>query len=173
MAGGGELLIQRLEAVNDWLGRTVSWLGLGMVLVTFLVVLLRKAFDLGWIGLQESVTYMHALLFMLGAAYTLRHDGHVRVDILYHRFDVRGKAAVDLFGALLLLIPSAIYIGFASWDYVGAAWAVREGSREAGGLPWLYLLKTLLLIMPATLLLQGAVMVLRALTQLLRGDAHE
>jgi TRAP-type mannitol/chloroaromatic compound transport system permease small subunit len=163
--------IDRMDRVNEWLGRAVSWLALAMVLVTFLVVVLRKGFDSGSIALQETVTFMHAALFMLGAAYTLRHDGHVRVDIFYQRFGLRGQALVELLGGLLLLLPTAIYIGYSSWDYVAASWSVHEGSREAGGLPGVYLLKTLLLLMPATLVLQGLVLMLRAGTRLLRSDA--
>ena len=137
--------IAALEALNDWVGRAVAWLTLGMVLVTFVVVLLRYAFDLGWIAMQESVTYMHGLVFMLGAAYTLRHNGHVRVDIFYRKFGVRGRRWVDLLGTLLLLIPTCLFIAWMSWHYVSVSWEVHEGSREAGGLPGVFLLKTLLL----------------------------
>lgn len=147
--------VSRLDAFSDWTGRAVSWLTLGMVLVTFLVVVLRYAFDLGWIAVQESVSYMHGLVFMLGAAYTLRHDGHVRVDIFYGKFSDRGRRLVDLFGALLLLVPTCAFIAWTSWGYVGSSWAVYEGSPEAGGLPGLFLLKSLLLIMPVLMLLQA------------------
>jgi TRAP-type mannitol/chloroaromatic compound transport system permease small subunit len=97
----------RIDAVIRHIGEWVAWLSLAMVLVTFAVVLLRYAFDIGSIALQESVTYMHAVLFMLGIAYTLGRNGHVRVDIFYERLSRRGRARVDLIGTLLLLIPSA------------------------------------------------------------------
>lgn len=151
-----------LDLVNAWVGRVIAWLALAMVLVTFLVVVLRYGFDEGSIALQESVTYMHAMLFMLGAAFTLQQNGHVRVDIFYQRFGPRGRAWVDLLGTLALLIPVCLYILTASWDYVAESWAVREGSREAGGLPYVYWLKTLLVVMPLLLLLQGVVWVLRS-----------
>jgi TRAP-type mannitol/chloroaromatic compound transport system permease small subunit len=151
------------EGLNERLGRLVSWLSLLMVVVTFTVVLLRYAFDLGWIWLQESVTFMHAALFLVGAAYTLKHQGHVRVDIFYHRFSPRLKAWVDLFGTLLLLLPVCLFIFFISWDYVAQSWALHEGSREAGGLNGVYLLKTLILVMAGMLLLQGLAMVVRNL----------
>lgn len=150
-----------LELVNGWVGRVIAWLALAMVLVTFLVVVLRYGFDSGSIALQESVTYMHATLFMLGAAYTLQRDGHVRVDIFYRRFSRRGRAWVDLLGTLVLLIPVAAFILASSWGYVAESWAVHEGSREAGGLPYVYLLKTLMVVMPLLLLLQGVIWVLR------------
>lgn len=150
-----------LEGVNQRLGRLVGWLALLMVLATFLVVVLRYAFDTGAIALQESVTYMHGTLFMLGIAYTLGQDGHVRVDIFYQGFSRRGRAWVDLVGTLALLVPVALFLLLASFDYVAESWAVHEGSREAGGLPGVWLLKTLLLVMPVLVLFQGAVWVIR------------
>ena len=126
-----------------------------MVLVTFLVVTLRYAFDLGWIAMQESVVYMHAIVFMLGAAYTLKHQGHVRVDIFYQRFSPKTQAWVDLLGTLFLLFPVSIFIIWMGWEYVADSWSVMEGSREAGGLPGVFLLKSLIIAMPALMLLQG------------------
>jgi len=160
------------EGINERLGRFVSWLSLLMVLVTFTVVLLRYAFDLGWIWLQESVTFMHAALFLVGAAYTLKHRGHVRVDIFYHRFSPRLQAWVDLFGTLLLLLPVCLFIFFVSWDYVAQSWVLHEGSREAGGLDGVYLLKTLILVMAGMLVLQGLAMVVRNLL-ILQGHPPE
>jgi TRAP-type mannitol/chloroaromatic compound transport system permease small subunit len=132
-----------------------------MVLVTFTVVLLRYAFDLGWIWLQESVTFMHAALFLVGAAYTLKHQAHVRVDIFFHRFSPRLRAWIDLLGSLLLLLPVCLFIFVISWDYVLQSWALQEGSREAGGLDGVYLLKSLILVMAGLLLLQGLAIVIR------------
>jgi TRAP-type mannitol/chloroaromatic compound transport system permease small subunit len=157
-------LLRVADAVDAFvrrLGEAISWLSLSMVLVTFLVVVLRYVFDQGSIALQESVTYMHASLFMLAIAYTLGRDGHVRVDIFYQRLSRRGRAWVDLLGTLLLLIPVCLLILWLGWDYVAESWHVREGSREAGGLPGVYLLKTLILLMPALLLLQGLAWALR------------
>lgn len=105
--------------------------------------------------MQESVAFMHAGLFMLGIAYTLGSDGHVRVDILYQRLSRRGRAWVDLLGTLLLLVPVCLLILWLGWDYVLQSWRLKEGSREAGGLGGVYLLKSLILIMPSLLLLQG------------------
>ena len=161
-----ERLALLFEAINEWLGRLVSWLSLWMVLITFSVVVLRYAFDLGWIWLQESVTFMHAALFLVGAAYTLKHQGHVRVDIFYRRFSSRTKAWVDLLGSLFLLLPVCIFIFTVSWDYVAQSWALHEGSREAGGLDGVYLLKALILAMAGLLVLQGLAMSIRALLQL-------
>lgn len=161
-------LINGIEAINEFTGRLVSWLSLFMVLTTFAVVILRYVFDTGWIAMQESITYMHALLFLIGAAYTLKHQGHVRVDIFFGKFSARGKAWVDLFGTLFLLMPVCLFILFASWDYVTASWSMLESSQEAGGLGGVYLLKSMILVMAALLLLQGMAMILRSLIMIRR-----
>ena len=160
-------LANALDGLSERVGRAVAWLTLGMVLVTFAVVILRYAFDLGWIAMQESATYMHGLVFMLGAAYTLKHNGHVRVDIFYRKLGPRGRCLVDLLGALLLLIPTCLFIAWVGWDYVLSSWEVLEGSREAGGLPAVFLLKSLILVMPLLLLLQAVAGALRDLLCLL------
>jgi TRAP-type mannitol/chloroaromatic compound transport system permease small subunit len=156
-----------IDQLSEWTGRAIAWLTLGMVLVTFAVVLLRYLFNTGWIAMQESITYMHALVFMLGAAYTLRHDGHVRVDIFSQKLGPRGRAWVDLLGTLLLLMPVTLFIAWISWEYVAASWALKEGSRETGGLPWVYLLKSAIPLMAGLLLLQGVSLALRSLLVLL------
>ena len=160
-----------IDQLSDWTGRLIAWLTLGMVIVTFTVVVLRYLFDWGSIALQESITYMHAMVFMLGAAYTLRHVGHVRVDIFYRRFGAKGRAWVDLLGVLFLLIPVTLFIAYVSWDYVASSWDLREGSREAGGLPGVYLLKSVIPLMALLLLLQGVAMGLRALAILRAGKS--
>ncbi|MFO7603813.1 MAG: TRAP transporter small permease subunit [Gammaproteobacteria bacterium] len=161
--------IRLLESLSEYSGRLFAWLTLFMVLLTFLVVVLRYAFNLGWIGMQEAITYLHAITFMMGAAYTLKHDGHVRVDIFYRRWGNRGRARVDFFGGLLLLMPVCLFIAGSSWSYVLTSWSYLEGSPESGGLPWIYLLKTCMLLMPALLILQGLAQILSAWRRL-RGD---
>jgi TRAP-type mannitol/chloroaromatic compound transport system permease small subunit len=130
---------QRLARISEQTGRAIAWLMLPMVAVTFLIVLLRYAFDLGWIWMQEGVTWMHAASFMLAAAYTLSHDEHVRVDIFYRKMDSRGRALVDIAGTLLLLLPMTVFLLIESFDYVLVSWSIHEGSREAGGLPYPFL----------------------------------
>lgn len=152
-----------LDAFAERTGRIVSWLTLAMVLVTLLVVILRYLFDIGSIALQESVTYMHAAVFMLAAAYTLKHDGHVRVDIFYQQRSPRVRAWIDLLGTLLFLVPVCLYVIIVSVDYVGLSWSIREGSREAGGLDGVFLLKTVIPVMAGLLLLQGCSNMLRSL----------
>jgi TRAP-type mannitol/chloroaromatic compound transport system permease small subunit len=133
----------------------VAWLTLLMVLTTFMIVILRYAFSTGWIALQESVIYMYALIFLLGIPYTLKQDGHVRVDIFYCQMTERHQAWVNLLGTCLLLLPMTGFIAWISWDYVSASWVLKESSGEAGGLPGVYLLKSTILIMAVLLFLQG------------------
>lgn len=159
-------LIVTLDAISEWTGRAIAWLTYGMMLLIVLVVVLRYGLGLSHVALNEGVTYLHALVFMLGAAYTLRHDDHVRVDVFYRRLGPRGQAWVNLLGTLLLLWPTAGIILGLSIDYVLASWSLMEGSREPGGLPLVYLLKSLLLIMPSLLILQGLADVMRAIATL-------
>jgi TRAP-type mannitol/chloroaromatic compound transport system permease small subunit len=161
-----------IDRLSDLTGRATAWLTLVMTLVTFVVVVLRYAFDAGYIWIQESVTWMHALVFMLGAAYALRYEEHVRVDIFYRRMTPRGRAWVDAAGVILFLFPLCAYIAFESWDFVKASWAIREASRESGGLPYPFvpLLKSVLLVMPVLLALQGLSLLVRSVGILRRRD---
>ena len=155
-------VIDKLEQTSELSGRFIAWLTLFIVLVTFIVVVLRYAFDIGSIALQESISYMHAFVFMFGAAYTLKHNGHVRVDIFYRKMSIAKKAWVDLLGTLLLLFPVCLFILISSWDYVLTSWSQLEESGEAGGLAYVYILKTSLLIMPILLMLQGTALSLKS-----------
>ena len=152
-----------LDAIAEQTGRIVSWLTLAMVFVTVTVVILRYLFDIGSIALQESITYLHAIVFMLGAAYTLKHDGHVRVDIFYQQRNARARAWINLVGTVLLLMPVCVFILVSSLDYVGNSWSIHEGSREAGGLDGVFLLKTVIPLMAILLILQGFSTALRSL----------
>ena len=161
-----------LERINVWIGRIVAWLTIVMVIVTFVIVVMRYLFDSGWIWLQESVTWMHAAVFLLAAAYTLAREEHVRVDIFYRRMTPRGRACVDAAGTLLLLIPFTIFIVIESSGYVALSWQIRESSAEAGGLvyPFPSLLKSMIPFMAVMLLIQGIVLLIRAI-QTIRSDA--
>jgi len=164
-------LAAALETVSVAVGRSVALLTVLMVLVTALVVLLRYLFGLGWIWLQESITWMHAAVFMLAAAYTLAREEHVRVDVFYREMSPRARAWVDLVGTLVLLLPVCAFLLWSSWGYVASAWGMSEGSRESGGLPALYLLKSVLVAMPVLLGLQGVALAARSAAVLLRGDS--
>jgi len=159
-----------IEQLIDFSGRAVSWLTLLMVIITFTVVVLRYVFDIGWIALQESITYLHAMVFLVGTAYTMQHEAHVRVDIFYSRFSQRTRAWIDLCGALFLLLPFMFFLCWVSWEYVTSSWGVMESSREAGGLPGVYLLKSLMLMMAGLLTLQAAHQIIRALQKIMGDD---
>jgi TRAP-type mannitol/chloroaromatic compound transport system permease small subunit len=144
------------------IGRAAAWCCLYVVLAEFAVVVLRYAFGLGSIRLQESVLYAHAALFMLAAAWTLQAGGHVRVDIFYAQAKPRTRAIVDLVGTIVFLFPVVIAIAALSLPYVARSWAVLEHSREASGLPFVYLLKTLIPLFALLLSLQGIAQAIRA-----------
>jgi TRAP-type mannitol/chloroaromatic compound transport system permease small subunit len=141
-----------------------------MVLVAVLVVVLRYAFNQGAIALQETVLYLHALTFMLGIPFALKHNAHVRVDLFYSRMTPRLRAAVDLLGHLLFLIPVSVAIIVFSHTYVLNAWRILERSPEVGGLPAVFLLKSLIPLMAALLLLQGVAEIARCALTLRRHD---
>lgn len=158
--------LSAIESVVERIGRGVAWLTLTMVLVMLLIVILRYLFNEGSIKLQESVVYFHSLVFLLGAAFTLKHDGHVRVDIFYRGMSERRRALVDALGVTLLLIPTCLFILIVSLPYVQESWRLLEGSREPGGLPGVFLLKTLIPVAMGLLILQGLVLLLRSVRRL-------
>lgn len=158
-----------VDQVNYRIGRVVAWLALTMVLVQFAVVIMRYVFGTGQIWVQEAIIYQHALLFMLGASYTLLRDGHVRVDIFYARASERTKAWVNLGGSALLLIPMMLLILQVGWPYVARSWAVFEGSRETSGIPAIFLLKTVIVVFAVMLLLQALSTIVRCVVILAGG----
>ncbi|MGD2140157.1 MAG: TRAP transporter small permease subunit [Burkholderiales bacterium] len=152
-----------IDATNDWIGRSLAWLTLAMVLVTFAVVLMRYIFGLGSTILQESIVYMHATVFMACAGFALVHNGHVRCDVFYGPASPRIKAIIDIFGTLLFLIPMCVLIGWVAWPYAAASWAVLEGSPEGRmGIPAVFLLKTLIVVFAGLLALQAVSLVLQS-----------
>lgn len=161
-----------LDRMATATGRMIAWLTLIMVMVTFLVVIMRYVFDAGFIWLQEAITWMHAAVFMLGAAYTLEQDQHVRVDVFYRSLSEGRRALVDIAGVLLLLLPLMAFFLWQAWDYVETSWRIRESSREAGGLPypWTPLLKSCLLAMPLLVALQAVSMLIRSVLVLRSGS---
>ena len=132
-----------------------------MAALTCIIVLLRYGLGVGSVALQEAVTYMHGAVFMLGAACALKEGGHVRVDILYRRFSPRGRAWVDSAGAVVFLIPFCVFLAGISWEFVRESWAVREGSADPGGIHAVFLLKSLILLLALSLLLQAIAELLR------------
>jgi len=161
-----ERLADGLDVINRTVGRTVRWLALIMVLVQFAIVLLRYVFGFSSIAMNESVLYMHASLFMLGAGYTLLVDDHVRVDIFQAKAGDLGKAWIDAFGHVVLLIPSMLVLLYWSFPSVRNAWAIYEGAISVGGIPAVFLLKTLIPAFCILLMIQSLACLLRNLLRL-------
>ncbi|SDD36871.1 TRAP-type mannitol/chloroaromatic compound transport system, small permease component [Paracoccus isoporae] len=159
-------LADGLDAINRITGQTVRWLALLLLAVQFAIVLLRYVFGIGAIWADEAVLYTHASLFMLASGYTLLIDRHVRVDIFYASWPPRGKALLDLAGHCLLLLPSLAVIAWWSWPAIRASWAIREGAISVGGLPFSYLLKSLIPAFCALMAVQGIALILRDLARL-------
>ena len=134
--------ISNINKINIYIGETISWLTLFMVLVTVLVVVLRYGFSIGFIWMQESVRFMYAGVFLLCAGFTLQKDKHVRVDVLYLNMSERKRAIVDLLGSLFLLLPVCFVIFYYSWSYVINSWVQMEGSIEERGLHLVFIMKT-------------------------------
>jgi TRAP-type mannitol/chloroaromatic compound transport system permease small subunit len=174
-ASAGRGLIRRAESAGRGFGEGIAWLALIMVLVQFAIVLLRYVFSINSVAVQESVTYMHAAIFMLAAGYTLLEDGHVRVDIFYRGMGPRAQALVNLAGAFLFLLPFAALILWWSLPYVEASWTTLEGSPQPGGLPLVFLLKTIIPAFGVLMILHGGLMAARAAFALtgLTGEAHD
>ena len=154
-------VVSLIDRLTEIIGRCAAWCSVLMVLVTFYIVISRYVFNVGSIAVQESVIYLNALLFMLTAGFTLKHDGHVRVDIFYGPASPRYKAWANMLGGLFLLLPVAGFILWVSWDYVMSAWRIRETSPEAGGIPYVYLLKALIVVMTILIILQGLAEIMR------------
>jgi len=152
-----------IDRFSDATGKLVAWLTLAMVIVTFVIVVMRYVFDAGLIWLQESVIWMHATIFMLGAAYTLMHDEHVRVDVFYRGMSERNRAWVDALGVMIFLLPLCGFLALKSFDFAATSWSIHEASRESGGLPYpvLPMVKSVLVIMPVAVGLQGVSLLLR------------
>lgn len=157
-----ETLADRIDAANDRIGRALSWLTLALVVITSLVALLRYVLASGWVWMQDAYLWVNGAMFMLGAAYTLLHDKHVRVDFVYVSRGARFRAAVNLIGSIVFLLPSVAAVAWLSWPYVAGSWARLEGSLEAGGLPAVYLLKSVLLLFCALLAAQGLSLAIRS-----------
>jgi TRAP-type mannitol/chloroaromatic compound transport system permease small subunit len=162
-----------IDAFTEATGRALAWCIPVMMLVTAAVVVMRYGFGQGLTAMQESVSYLHGSVFMLGAAYALKHGAHVRVDIFYQRFSPRQRAWIDSLGTLIFLLPLCGLILLSSWDFSAKAWEIREASVEPGGIPAVFLLKSLIPLMAINLALQGLAELLRNALVLIEGDGAE
>jgi TRAP-type mannitol/chloroaromatic compound transport system permease small subunit len=159
---GPRSIADGIDRVIAAVGRAAAWLAVLVVMVQFAVVVLRYLLGIGSIWLSEAVIYGHAAMFMLAAAWTLQENGHVRVDVFYADASPRAKALVDLCGALALLLPFVAVIAWYALPYVLRSWTILERSREVSGLPFVYLLKSLIPLFALLLGLQGVSQAIRA-----------
>ena len=169
-------IAHRIDQTNEWIGRAVYWLTLVMVGVGAYNALVRYLDRFTGLGLSSNTYielqwYMYSLIFLLGAAYTLKHDAHVRVDVLLVRLTPRGRAWVNLAGTLLFLLPFCFFVIRMSWPTVYNSWAVWEVSPDPGGLPR-YPIKTVIPIAFALLFLQGISLAIKQIA-FLRDPAAE
>lgn len=156
-------VVAAIDQFTEHTGRLISWLTLLLVFVVCTVVVLRYLLNIGSIAMQESAMYLHSMVFLGASAYTLKHNGHVRVDVFYRTMSPGKQALVNSLGTVFLLIPVCLFIGVMSWDYIARSWYILEQSQDPGGLPFIYLLKSLLLVMVVTLVLQGVAELMRSL----------
>ncbi len=155
-------LIRYIDRFTELVGHILSWLCLGTMLATVLVVLMRYLFQAGnMAAYQETITYLHATVFMLALGWTFKRNGHVRVDVFYRNYSLRTKAWINSLGILVFLLPFCAFLFFASLDFVALSWSISETSNESGGLPIVYLLKSLIPLMCVFLALQATAELLR------------
>ncbi|BBO75432.1 C4-dicarboxylate ABC transporter [Desulfosarcina widdelii] len=162
-----------IDSTNEAVGRIVSWVSLLLVLVVFVDVVMRYLFKTSFVFTQELEWHLFAFIFLIGAGYTLLHDGHVRVDIIYQRLSIKGRAWVNLIGVILFLIPGCWLVIATSWKFVGNSFSMLEGSPDPGGIPYRFIVKGTMTVGYALLLLQGLSMGLHALLQVLGVETGE
>ncbi|MBW1865534.1 MAG: TRAP transporter small permease subunit [Deltaproteobacteria bacterium] len=156
-----------IDVLNEWVGRGVAWVTLGLVLVIFVDVVMRYMFRTSYVFTQELEWHLFVFIFLIGAGYTLLHDGHVRVDVLYQRLGTKGKAWINLVGVLLFLFPGCIMIIVTSFKFVYTSWAIMEGSPDPGGVPFRFIVKGTIPVGFGLLLLQGTSLGIHSLLQIL------
>lgn len=161
------LLMSRfIDRLTDRLGNLVAWLTFFMVLTGVVIVVQRYMFDIGFMWLQESMQYMHSLVFLVGASYALKHDAHVRLDVFYAKLSQERQALIDLLGCTLCIFPLCILTLVSSYDYVIHSWEDFEGSAYAGGLPAVFLLKSFIWVFAILLIFQSLSKVVQAVAVL-------
>jgi TRAP-type mannitol/chloroaromatic compound transport system permease small subunit len=148
-------LARRIDAFQERFGQAVSWLMFGMVVVVFGDVLFRYLLNRSSVFVQELEWHLFGLVYLLAAGYTMLHDEHVRIDILYSKWSPRRKAAMDFILLFVMFLPSALMIIITTWPFVRNSFTVNEGSPDPGGIPFRWAYKSVIIIGFAFLILQG------------------
>ncbi|MCZ4353824.1 TRAP transporter small permease subunit [Roseovarius aestuarii] len=154
-----------IDRINTAIAQVVRWLALMMVLTQFAIVMGRYIFGVNSIAAQESVLYMHATLFMLGAGYTLLVDKHVRVDVFFAKASPATQRRIDIFGHIFLLLPSMAALLYWSWPSVRNSWKILEGPLSVGGIEAVFLMKSLIPAFCILVMVQSLAQLIRLLEQ--------
>ena len=156
-----------IDTLNEWVGRGVGWVTLALVLVIFIDVVMRYLFNTSYVFTQELEWHLFAFIFLIGAGYTLLHDGHVRVDIIYQRLGLKGQAWINLFGVFFFLIPGCLMVMSTSWKFAVNSFMIMEGSPDPGGIPFRFIVKGCIPAGFLLLLIQGLSLAMHSLMQIL------
>ncbi|NNL75997.1 MAG: TRAP transporter small permease subunit [Desulfobacterales bacterium] len=162
-----------IDVLNGRIGRIVAWVSLGLVGVIFVDVAMRYIFNTSFVFTQELEWHLFAFIFLIGAGFTLLHDGHVRVDIFYQRLGFKGRAWVNFFGVLLFLIPGCIMVITTSWKFTLNSFLILEGSPDPGGIPLRFIVKGFIPAGFFLLLMQGISMGIHSLLQILEIETED
>ena len=156
-----------IDGLNEWVGRGVAWVTLALVLVIFVDVVMRYLLNTSFVFTQELEWHLFGFIFLIGAGYTLLHDGHVRVDIIYQRLGFKGQAWINLAGVIVFLIPGCLMIIITSFKFVLTSFLILEGSPDPGGIPFRFIVKGFIPAGFSLLLLQGLSLGVHSLLQIL------
>ncbi len=156
-----------IDILNEWVGRGVAWVTLALVLVVFTDVVMRYLFNTSFVFTQELEWHLFGFIFLIGAGYTLLHDGHVRVDIVYQRLGLKGQAWINLFGVIIFLIPGCLMVITTSWKFMANSFAIFEGSPDPGGIPFRFILKGCIPLGFTLLLFQGFSLGIHSIMQIM------
>ncbi len=155
------------DGINEWVGRFVAWVTLGLVLIVFGDVVMRYLFKTSFVFVQELEWHVFGFIFLMGAGYTLLHDGHVRVDVIYQNLSPRAQAWINLIGVIFFMLPGCFMVIATSWKFAANSWMIMEGSPDPGGIPYRYILKSAITAGFVLLFLQGISLGLRSLLLLM------
>ena len=162
-----------IDTMNEWLGRGVAWVTAGLVLVVFVDVVMRYLFNTSFVFTQELEWHVFGFIFLIGSGYTLLHDGHVRVDVIYQRLGVKGKAWTNLMGVIFFALPGCFMVVVTSWKFTYNAWAVMECSPDPGGIPFRFIVKGFITVGFAILFVQALSMGIHSFLQVLGKEIPE
>jgi TRAP-type mannitol/chloroaromatic compound transport system permease small subunit len=156
-------IVRAISTLNRAIGLVFSWLSLAVVLVCFVVVVERYFLHTTHLWAQDLYVWLSGAMFTAVAGFAMLRDDHVRVDILYRQWSIRGRAIADLIGCVIFLFPFIIMVLLYAWPYVMRSWRLFEGSANIGGMPGLFILKSFVIVFCVVVGLQGIAWALRAI----------